>query len=226
MNDLIIQIDSVKKNYTTEVENIEILKDIQLHVQKGKKIAITGESGCGKSTLLNCIAGLDSVTEGEIKAGPYAIHSSTEQELVEYRRSYVGLIFQFHYLLKDFTCLENVMLPAFMLGLSKKQARDKAKDLLSRVRLEHRINHFPAQMSGGERQRAAVARALINEPSLILADEPTGNLDPSNADAIRDILFSVVSDFNKTLILVTHDLDITSLTDECYNLQNGRLYLQ
>lgn len=226
MNDLIIQIDSVKKTYKTEIESLEILKDIQLHVQKGKKIAITGESGCGKSTLLNCIAGLDSVTEGEIKAGPYFVHLATEQELVEYRRSYIGLIFQFHYLLKDFTCLENVMLPAFILGLSKKQARDKAKYLLSLVRLEHRINHFPAQMSGGERQRAAVARALINEPSLILADEPTGNLDPANAEAIRDVLFSVVSDFNKTLILVTHDLDITSLTDECYSLQNGRLYLQ
>jgi lipoprotein-releasing system ATP-binding protein len=194
-----------------------------LSVEAGSRVVIIGESGCGKSTFLNIIGGLESPSSGSVRAGPYEVHSLTERELPAYRGSYLGLVFQFHYLLKDFTALENVMLPALMRGMSGKEARDRARSLLVDVKLESRATHYPAQMSGGERQRAAVARALINEPHLVLADEPTGNLDPENAETVRDLLFSVVSCHNKALILVTHDRQMAAMASRCYRLEGGRL---
>ena len=226
MNNPILKISSVKKIFKNEGEVLEILSDINLEVNEGSKIAIIGESGCGKTTLLNIIGGLDNPSSGIIQAGSFLVHALDEQQLAVYRSSYIGLVFQFHYLLKDFTTLENVMLPAYMSGISKKEAIKRAKALLNDVNLTHRLHHFPAQLSGGERQRAAVARALINEPNLILADEPTGNLDPANAQSIKELLFSIVSNYKKTLVLVTHDLEIAQLTDACYRLDNGRLFLQ
>ena len=135
----------------------------------------------------------------------------------------MGLVFQFHYLLKDFTALENVMLPALIAGRSKKEIKEKALSLLEDVKLAERKNHFPSQLSGGERQRVAVARSLINSPSLILADEPTGNLDPANAETVQNLLFSVVDKHKKTLVLVTHDQNIASMTDISYKLYKGNL---
>ena len=146
-----------------------------------------------------------------------------EDGLSKYRREYVGLIFQFHYLLKDFTALENVFMPAYMKGESKKIAMDKAKKLLDDVGLSDRMNHLPSQLSGGERQRVAVARSLINNPSLILADEPTGNLDPANARLIGDLLFSIAEKYRKTLILVTHDMSLASKGDLIYSIKDGIL---
>lgn len=226
MSNSVLELHAVCKYFPASGENLKILDNLDLTIPESSKTVIVGESGSGKSTLLNIIGGLETPTSGTVTAGPFAVHQLDEQELARYRSTFLGLVFQFHYLLKDFTALENVMLPAFMAGMKKKEALERARSLLADVKLEQRMQHFPSQMSGGERQRAAVARALINSPSLVLADEPTGNLDPANAETVKELLFSVVSQYRKTLVLVTHDLEIASLADNCYRLQDARLVLQ
>ena len=146
-----------------------------------------------------------------------------EKQLVKFRREFLGMIFQFHYLLKDFTALENVFLPAFMAGVSKKHAMEKAEELLCAVGLKERMSHLPSELSGGERQRVSVARSLVNNPELILADEPTGNLDPANAEAVGNLLFSLSEKYGKTLILVTHDMNLASKGQIKYSIENGQL---
>lgn len=219
----IIEITGLEKTYITDSERLTILKDLNLTVEEGKKIVIVGESGSGKSTLLNVLGGIDTVTSGSVMAGKWNVAKLKEDELAEYRSSFLGLIFQFHYLLKDFTALENVYMPAYIAGVPKKQAIEKAESLLKDVGVYDRKDHLPSQLSGGERQRVAVARSLINEPSLILADEPTGNLDPANAVMIGDLLFSMVEKYNKTLLLVTHDLKLAEKGDICYRILEGKL---
>ncbi len=219
----ILIISSLKKTFHSSCETLVILDGLDFKITSPKKVIVTGESGSGKSTLLNIIASLDSADSGEIFAKDYAVHKLDEEEAATYRQNYLGFIFQFHYLLKDFTALENVMLPSLIAGQSPKEAKMKAIALLEEVKLENRASHYPSQLSGGERQRVAVARALINEPSLILADEPTGNLDRDNAILVRDLLFSVVEKHKKSLILVTHDGEIAKMGDECFKLMNGKL---
>jgi len=222
MNNL-IEIRGLEKTYVTSGEQLTILKNLDLSLPGGVKVVITGESGCGKSTFLNILSGIDSVTAGSVKAGPYIVSDLDEDSLASYRSSFLGLIFQFHYLLKDFTALENVYMPAIMAGASKKQAEEKARELLNEVGLANRFNHLPSQLSGGERQRVAVARSLINDPQLVLADEPTGNLDPANAAMIGELLFSIVDRYKKTLILVTHDVRLSALGDLHFTVKNGTL---
>jgi len=219
----IIEIKKLVKTFYGAGEPLSILESLDMSVEFGTKVIILGESGCGKSTLLNIIGGLDTPTAGIVKVGTYDIANLNEEQLTEYRSSFLGLVFQFHYLLKDFTALENVMLPMYMRGASKKQASERARQLLCDVGLESRLAHLPAQMSGGERQRVAVARALVNDPKLILADEPTGNLDPKHGANISDILFSMVEKYGKTLVMVTHDVSLSSRGDISYKLQNGQL---
>lgn len=219
----VVSIKNVEKTYVTESEKLTVLKNCNLEVGKGKKIVIVGESGSGKSTLLNIIGGIDTVTSGFVQVGEYKVSELKEKGLSEYRSKYLGLIFQFHYLLKDFTALENVYMPSLIMGTPKKVAIEKAKSFLSDVGVYDRMNHLPSQLSGGERQRVAVARALINEPSLILADEPTGNLDPQNAVLIGELLFGMVEKYQKTLLLVTHDLKLAENGDEIYKIVNGAL---
>lgn len=218
----IVSIKKLEKTYKTDIETLTILKDVDFEAEKGKKIVIVGQSGSGKSTFLNILGGLDTATNGIVHVGDFEISSLDERGLAEYRSKYLGLIFQFHYLLKDFTALENVFLPAFMAGVSKKNAMEKAKQLLCDVGLENRLEHLPSQLSGGERQRVAVARSLVNDPQLILADEPTGNLDPANAEMIGNLLFSMVDKYQKTLILVTHDMKLAEKGDIQYSIKNGR----
>ena len=205
----IVLISGLTKTFSSASEKLVIFDKLNFSIEEGKKISITGESGSGKSTFLNILGGLESADSGEIIAGSYKVHSLDEKSLTEYRSSFLGLVFQFHYLLKDFTALENVMLPALIAGRSKKEIKEKALSLLEDVKLAERKNHFPSQLSGGERQRVAVARSLINSPSLILADEPTGNLDPANAETVQNLLFSVVDKHKKTLVLVTHDQNLS-----------------
>jgi lipoprotein-releasing system ATP-binding protein len=223
MSDIILKVSGLEKTYVEDSGKLTILKNLNLNVQKATKNVVIGESGCGKSTLLNIIGGLDNATSGKIVAGPYEITSMNENSLTEYRSKFLGLVFQFHYLLKDFTALENVFLPAYMVGMKKNEAMERAKQLLNDVGLENRFNHLPSQLSGGERQRVAVARSLINDPELILADEPTGNLDPANALLIGDVLFSMVDRYKKTLILVTHDYEIAKKADNIFRLVHGKL---
>ena len=204
----ILTISSLTKTFKSSVETLVILDNLNFKITCPKKVIITGESGSGKSTLLSIIASLDSADSGEIFAKDYAVHMLDEEGAASYRQNYLGFIFQFHYLLKDFTALENVMLPSLIAGISPKEAKMRAISLLEEVKLENRVSHYPSQLSGGERQRVAVARSLITEPNLILADEPTGNLDRDNAILVRDLLFSVVEKHKKSLILVTHDGEI------------------
>lgn len=222
---IILQIDNLKKTFKDNIsgESLTIIDGLSMKVFEGSKNIIIGESGSGKSTLLNIIGALDSITEGSVKVGEFDLSVMDESSLEKFRSKFLGLIFQFHYLLKDFTALENVFIPAYMTGMQKKEAMEKAKSLLVDVGLEDRMNHIPAKLSGGERQRVAVARSLINDPKLILADEPTGNLDPANAELVSELLFSMVEKYKKTLILVTHDKEIATKGDYCYKIVKGKL---
>lgn len=221
----IVSIKDLEKTYITDSEQLTVLKNLNLEVEEGSKIVIVGESGSGKSTLLNIIGGIDTISAGSVYAGngKWNVTELSEEALAEYRSHFLGLIFQFHYLLKDFTALENAYMPAFIAGVPKKQAIERAEQLLNDVGVYDRRNHLPSQLSGGERQRVATARALINDPQLILADEPTGNLDPANAAMIGDLLFSMVEKYNKTLFLVTHDLNLAKKGGLCYKISDGHL---
>lgn len=219
----ILTVKNLEKTYKTDIETLTVLKNLNFEALEGSKTAIVGESGSGKSTLLNIIGSIDTATGGTVQAGKWNLTSLSEREKSEYRSSFLGLVFQFHYLLKDFTALENVFMPAFMAGVPRKTAEEKARALLEDVGLSKRISHLPSELSGGERQRVAVARALINDPPLILADEPTGNLDPANAVLISELLFSMADKYRKTLILVTHDLKIAEKCADRYTIADGRL---
>ena len=220
---LLIRTENIVKNYVSGTETLHILKGISLEIEEGKCVAVSGQSGSGKSTLLNILGGLDRTDEGRVFIGNDEITSLSEKELSLYRSKRVGFIFQFHYLLKDFSALENIMIPAYIAGLKKKDALDRAKSLLADVNLEDRGGHFPSQLSGGERQRVAVARSMINDPDLILADEPTGNLDPLNSDIVSQLLYESAQKRGKTLILVTHDKKVAAKASVQLVLENGRL---
>ncbi len=222
----LLKVKEVSKKFRTEAEELLILKNINLEIENNTTTIITGESGCGKSTLLNILGGLDTADGGSIEVNGSLLEKMNENRLSEYRKKKIGFIFQFHYLLKDFTCVENVMMPFYMAGNSKKAAVEKAESILERVKLADRIKHYPAQLSGGERQRAALARALINDPEIILADEPTGNLDEDNSRVVENLLFDMVHDFGKTLLLVTHDPELANRGDEHYQLHKGELHLR
>ena len=219
----ILEIENLEKKYISESESLTVLKDLNLTVESGKKGVSVGESGSGKSTLLNIIGGIDKASRGTVRAGKWILNELSEAQLSEYRSKYLGLVFQFHYLLKDFTALENVAMPALIAGMPKKEAYESAGQLLQDVGVYERKNHLQSQLSGGERQRVAVARSLINNPQLLLADEPTGNLDPANAEKIGQLLFSIVDKYSKTLILVTHDMNLASKGDFQYRIVEGKL---
>jgi len=220
---ILLKIANIVKNYESGTETLHILKGINFEIEEGATVAISGQSGSGKSTLLNIIGGLDRTDEGSVFIGNDEITSLSEKELSVYRSKKVGFIFQFHYLLKDFTALENIMLPAYISGLSKEKAMDRAKSLLADVKLEDRGGHFPSQLSGGERQRVAVARSMVNDPALILADEPTGNLDPQNSDIVAQLLYEGAQKRGKTLIVVTHDKKVAARAGIRLVLENGQL---
>jgi len=219
----ILEVICLQKTYHTEAEDLTVLRELNLNLEQGTAAVICGESGSGKSTLLNLVGGLDRPTSGRILFQGQDIGGGREEELARYRSRCLGFIFQFHYLLKDFTALENVMMPALIADLPRQKARARAEELLERVGLSSRRNHYPVELSGGERQRVAVSRALMNDPLLILADEPTGNLDEANARQVKEILFRLVSDYGKSMILVSHDLELASCGDRHYVLEHGRL---
>ncbi|MDR1786643.1 MAG: ABC transporter ATP-binding protein [Spirochaetaceae bacterium] len=222
-NETVLRIRGLEKTFDTGADRLTIIKDLDLTAPEGAQVAIVGESGSGKSTLLNIIAGLDTPTRGEILVGGRDITSLPEDGLARFRSKFLGLIFQFHYLLQDFSALENVYLPAFMAGEGRKSALERAKTCLEAVGMGHRMNHMPSELSGGERQRVSVARSLINDPRLILADEPTGNLDPANAAMIGELLFSLAGSYKKTLLLVTHDMELAGRAHIRYRLKEGKL---
>jgi lipoprotein-releasing system ATP-binding protein len=221
--DTIIKVEALVKNYESGAEILQILKGLSFSVPWGTTVAVRGQSGCGKSTLLNILGGLDRSDSGLVEVGGLNISGLSEKNLTEYRRKKVGFVFQFHYLLRDFTALENVMIPAYIGGMKKKAALEKAGALLEDLGLSGRAHHLPSQLSGGERQRVAVARSMVNDPELILADEPTGNLDARNSMAVAELLYTAAEKRHTSLVVVTHDEKVAEKARLHYVLENGGL---
>ena len=220
-----ISLQALRKEYLSGTETLVILDDISLEIPSASLVVVTGESGSGKTTLLNLLAGLDRPTSGSIRVGDWDVSGATEAKMSQYRSRVISLVFQFHYLLKEFTALENVMLPAYMAGTSRRKATERARELLSLVGLADRGHHYPSQLSGGERQRAAVARALINDPAILLADEPTGNLDERNSRMVEELLFELSGRLDKTLVVVTHNMRLAEDATMHLHLANGKFAL-
>jgi lipoprotein-releasing system ATP-binding protein len=202
---------------------LEVLSGADLQVDRGEAVAIIGESGAGKSSLLHLLGGLDRPTSGEVLIGGTALHSLDETALSRVRNTKIGFVFQFHHLLREFTVLENVMMPQLIAGISSRAAAERAQELLSAVGLSRRLTHKPGQLSGGEQQRVAVARALANRPVVLLADEPSGNLDPSTSERLHDLLFEVCEQQRSSMVLVTHNLALAARADRVLELQTGLL---
>jgi lipoprotein-releasing system ATP-binding protein len=221
--DKLLEIEGLKKDFVNSSEVLNILKGIDFSLNVSETASIMGESGSGKSTFLNLIGGLDSVSGGSIKIDGYEITDLPEDDLHYFRNKKIGFIFQSHYLLEEFNTLENVMIPFLMDSYKKKDASESAKHLLELVGLSHRLNHHPSQLSGGEKQRVAIARAFINQPSLILADEPTGNLDEKNSQKVLDLLFDITAKEKRSMIIVTHSHNISMMTMKNYVLVDGIL---
>jgi lipoprotein-releasing system ATP-binding protein len=219
----LLEVEGLRKVFRAGSEQLTVLDGVCLAVEEASTVVIAGESGSGKSTLLHLIGGLDAPTAGRIRFGELEVAAAGEGELVEYRNRRLGFIFQLHYLLKDFSALENVLMPAAIAGAAGPAARRRAERLLEQVGLAARRRHYPLELSGGERQRVAVARALMNDPQLILADEPTGSLDEASAGQIRELLFGLVREYRKTMVLVTHSRELAEAGDRRLVLEHGRL---
>lgn len=221
----IVVVEGLRKSFPNGAERLVVLDCVDLIVPTGGVVSITGESGSGKSTLLALIGGLDTPDEGRVSVAGTAIQGMSEAQLNHFRGSTVGLIFQFHYLLRDFSALENVMLPALMQGASRSAAQERGLALLDQVGLIERKDHLPPQLSGGERQRVAAARALVNDPPVILADEPTGNLDERNSRNMEETLLHLARENGKTLVIATHDPSLAAAAEHTYILERGCLAL-
>lgn len=220
----IIELININKFYKETGKELHILKDLNLSVKKGEFISILGRSGSGKSTLLNILGLLDKADSGDIFIDGKNMSSISEEEKNKIKNSVLGFVFQFHYLLNEFTALENVMLPALLNNFSnKKNIQIKAENLLEKVGLKDRFFHKPMQLSGGEKQRVAIARALINSPKIILADEPTGNLDEETSESIFDLFKTLNKDFSQTILVVTHSKDLSLVTDRQLYLKKGNI---
>jgi lipoprotein-releasing system ATP-binding protein len=202
---------------------IDVLQGVSFVLQEGEAVAVTGASGAGKSTLLHLLGALDRPTGGSVLLGGRDVSRLAEDELASVRNRHVGFVFQFHHLLREFTALENVMLPALLAGEALTDARVRARALLAEVGLEQRESHKPRQLSGGEQQRVAVARALVNEPLVLLADEPSGNLDTQTSERLHDLLFGLRTRRRLSLVVVTHNADLARRADRILRIQGGRL---
>lgn len=202
---------------------IRVLRGVDLVVHRGETVSIVGPSGAGKSTLLHVLGGLDLPTSGSIALGGRDLSRMSDQELARVRNEFVGFVFQFHHLLRDFTALENVMMPQLIAGVDRSRARKRAMNLLDQVGLSERVEHRPAKLSGGEQQRVAVARALANEPPALLADEPSGNLDRETSERLHAVLFDLVKHHDTALVVVTHNAALAERTDRVLELRDGVL---
>ena len=223
---MILEAENLYFSYGAKRKGLEpelILKGIHLQVAEGESVAIVGSSGSGKSTLLHLLAGLDQPTRGEVRLGgrPFSVLSDDQKSAR--RNEHMGFVYQFHHLLAEFTALENVAMPLRIGGLAANDAATRARALLERVGLGHRCDHLPSELSGGELQRTAIARALVNRPACLLADEPTGNLDHENALQAFGLMQELIAEQQSALVVVTHDLELARRMNRCYQLQNGLL---
>ena len=216
----------VAENIHKYYGNVEVLKGVNLHIKKGEIVAIVGPSGAGKTTLLQILGTLDQPkkqTEFKLTVNQTSLKNLSDKQLSEFRNKHIGFIFQFHQLLPEFTALENVCIPAFIAKKSKKEAENQAKKILDFLGLSHRLQHKPNELSGGEQQRVAVARALINNPNVILADEPSGNLDSESAKNLHELFFKLRDEFGQTFVLVTHNEELASMADRKLIMIDGKI---
>jgi lipoprotein-releasing system ATP-binding protein len=224
MTEPLIRATHLAKVYSDgDRRRVEVLHDLNLTVEAGEKVVIVGQSGVGKSTLLHVLGALDQPTEGEVWFGGQSLTAMSERDLAAFRNREIGFIFQFHHLLPDFTALENTMMPGLIGGLRWDEAAERACAVLAQVGLQHRLDHKPGELSGGEQQRVAVARAVVLSPRAVLADEPTGNLDPATADEVHQVLMHLNRSRGITLVIVTHNDHLAALSDRTLRLVNGRL---
>lgn len=222
MSSTVLSAVSIDRSYRDGRHQVDVLCGLDFELVKSERVAIVGASGAGKSTLLNILGGLDLPTRGQVIVSGRAWDSLTEAERSQWRNQNLGFVFQFHHLLPEFTALESVSMPARIRGLSRREAEQRARSLLVRVGLEARLTHRPSALSGGERQRVAIARALVNQPAVMLMDEPTGNLDPETAEQVLALMDSL-SDVEASFVVVTHDPQIASRMDRQLRLCDGRL---
>jgi lipoprotein-releasing system ATP-binding protein len=216
----------ITKNIHKYYGDVQVLKGLDLHIKKGEIVAIVGPSGAGKTTLLQILGTLDKPLkeqDSELSINNTSLKNLSDKELSEFRNRHIGFIFQFHQLLPEFTALENVCIPAFIAKKGKPETEKRAKELLEFLGLSHRINHKPNELSGGEQQRVAVARALINNPSVILADEPSGNLDSESAKNLHELFFKLRDEFGQTFVLVTHNEELANMTDRKLTMIDGKI---
>ncbi len=216
---VILEATNIHKRYGT----LDVLKGVSLQVKKGEIVSLVGPSGAGKSTLLHIIGTLDRPNIGDLKIEGKDVFKQSDKALAAFRNKSIGFIFQFHHLLPEFTAVENICIPAYIHGESKPKAETRAKELLEMLKLGHRINHKPTELSGGEQQRVAVARALMNNPALIMADEPSGNLDTNNARDLHNLFFELRDKLNQTFIIVTHNEELAGMADRKVHMKDGRI---
>ena len=215
---MILKAENIQKSY----DELSILKGIDLEINQNEIVSIIGASGAGKTTLLQILGTLDKPTEGSLNIAGTNPFTLNEKELSSFRNSALGFIFQFHQLLPEFTACENIMLPALIKGINKKEAKEQALELLIKVGLEDRAKHKPSELSGGEQQRTAVCRALINKPKIIFGDEPSGNLDTQSSRDLHELFFKLRDDFNQTFVLVTHNKELSAMADRALTMVDGK----
>lgn len=214
-----IKVEHINKSFG----NLKVLKDVSLAVSKSEIVSIVGPSGAGKTTLLQIIGTLEQADSGQVYINDNRIQKMSDSKLSDFRNQNIGFVFQFHQLLPEFTALENVMLPGLIAGRRETEVKKEAKDLIDMLGLMERMEHKPAELSGGEKQRIAVARALINNPAVILADEPSGSLDTENKEELHNLFFKLRDHFNQTFVIVTHDAHLATLTDRTIYMQDGHI---
>lgn len=221
---VLIQVDNVYKQYVRHKSTIEVLCGIHLQIAAGEMVAVVGPSGAGKSTLLHVMGGLDRPTRGTVRYGQVELLQLRDDQLADFRNRHIGFVFQFHHLLSEFSALENTMIPALIQRRGKQEAQQEAQELLAQVGLGDRLHHRPGELSGGEQQRVAVARALINKPDVVLADEPTGNLDRGTGHAIHKLLRWLSEERKLTFVIVTHDREFAADMDRSISLIDGKVH--
>ena len=211
------------KGVTKSFGSLQVLKGIDLRIEKGEIVSIVGPSGAGKTTLLQILGTLDKPDSGSVVVDGIETSTLSTNKLSEFRNTHLGFVFQFHQLLPEFTAIENIMIPAYIAGMKPKEARSRAEELLAFMGLSDRATHKPNELSGGEKQRVAVARALMNNPAVILADEPSGSLDSKNKEELHKLFFELRDKFGQTFVIVTHDETLATLTDRTIHLKDGRI---
>lgn len=227
MNDATLEIvlmcENLNKTFTEGPAEVNVLNDITFSIKKGEQVSIVGASGSGKSTLLHLLGGLDTPTKGRVEVAGQDMASLDETQRGNLRNQHLGFVYQFHHLLQEFSALENIAMPLLIRGLGVEEATEKANSMLDRVGLGHRVQHKPSELSGGERQRAALARALVTDPTCVLADEPTGNLDGKTAEQVYELMREINRELNTSFIVVTHDLNFANKMDRILHLVDGKI---